>query len=97
MKYKEYLKTEHWQTVRRKKHLSNKLFNIDECAICGTTKNLQIHHLTYKNIWHENNKTLRIICGRCHEILSSLPKLVGNGQVRKKWLKLRKEVLKIIG
>ena len=97
MSYQNYLKSNHWQNVRRKKHESNKFFSLDKCAVCDSEKRLEVHHLTYKNLWNENNKTLRIICHRCHEILSSLPKLNGNGGVRKKWLKLRKQVLELTG
>jgi len=96
MNYKDYLKSNHWKQIRKNKFISNQKVNLKKCAICGSEKNLQIHHLTYKNLWNENNKTLRILCNKCHKILSFLPKLKGNGQIRKKWLKLRKQVLELL-
>ena len=96
MVYKDYLKTEHWKNTRRLKVGANKFMDKYFCAICGSKVNLQVHHLTYKNIGNEVNKTLRIVCGRCHEILSSLPKPIGSGRIIKKWLKQRKQVLETI-
>ena len=95
MFYKDYLKTKHWRVIRKRKLAANDFFGLKKCAICDTDKNLQVHHLTYKNLWNENNKTLRILCNDCHRILSFLPKLKGNGRIIKKWLKLRKQVLEI--
>ena len=96
MEYKNYLESEHWTEVRKNKHIANRVYQKDFCAICKGKEKLEIHHLTYKNLGNESNKTLRILCHRCHSILSNLPKLKGNGRVVKKWLKLRKQVIDIL-
>jgi len=96
MDYKNYLNSEHWKNVRQNKHLCNNFLGKDCCSICGSREKLEIHHLTYKNLGNENNKTLRIVCHRCHSILSNLPKLIGTGRIVKKWLRLRKQILEII-
>ena len=95
MSYTDYLKSPHWQSVRSRKFFFNRLGKSVKCSICDSISGLQIHHLTYINIGNENSKTLRIICENCHQILHTLPKLKGKGQIIKKWLRLRKQVLKL--
>jgi len=70
--YPEYLKSDHWKKLRRKKYakVKNK-----RCCICGTDRNLQVHHLDYKKNWLKvRTKDLRLLCDYCHETLHSLIK-----------------------
>ena len=60
--YNNYLKSEHWQDTR-KKALRNGHYR---CAICGSKNHLQVHHLTYKNIYHEKDGDLKVLCKSCH-------------------------------
>jgi 5-methylcytosine-specific restriction endonuclease McrA len=62
-KYKDYLNSNEWAQIRID------LFNIrgKKCEDCGNTKRLQIHHLTYKNIFNEEPEDLKILCKNCHQ------------------------------
>ena len=61
MPYKEYLLTSHW------KHFSNEAFKFfGACVVCGTTKNLKIHHKTYQNRGRETFLDVVCLCGECH-------------------------------
>lgn len=33
---------------------------------CGRTSELEVHHLSYKNLGHEPIEELRTLCPRCH-------------------------------
>lgn len=62
-KYKEYLNSEEWKEKRKEFiELANK-----ECEECGSTKNLQVHHLNYDNIYHESEEDVEVLCDDCHE------------------------------
>ena len=64
----EYFSTETW---RRKRAEAFRIHGY-KCAICGTTKNLQVHHLLYyrngESIFgHEDPaKDLRVLCEKHH-------------------------------
>ena len=95
MLYKDYLNSEHWKSIKNKKHAANYRGKAHHCAVCEDTSRLEVHHLTYKNIGKESLKTLRLLCTECHKILHSLPKPKGYGRIVKKWLAQRKKVIKI--
>ena len=65
--YYEYLKTEAWQEQRAK------IFRRDgfQCVCCGSAKNLEVHHITYKNLGAEEKSDLVTLCGDCHEKVHS--------------------------
>lgn len=56
-----YLNRAHWKTTRIKKLLS-----VNQCEICGSQDNLQVHHKTYENIFCEPLEDLEVLCCRCH-------------------------------
>ena len=62
-KYKEYLQSDKWQEVRRER------FQIDgyQCQICGTAKNLDVHHVSYEHLGQpEEINDLVTLCRKCH-------------------------------
>lgn len=61
--YDEYLKTEHWKITKRLtlEHYKN------VCAVCGTDKKLNVHHITYENKGKEKLEDLQILCERHHK------------------------------
>ncbi len=62
--YKEYyLTSEHWTNLRREKLEATNY----TCEQCGTSKNLQIHHLHYRSLWYESLEELKTLCKNCHE------------------------------
>lgn len=60
--YAEYLRTQHWRTLRQKR--------IDAdggvCALCGSPMGLQVHHLTYEALGKEDICDLITLCFECH-------------------------------
>lgn len=61
-KYQKYLKSKEWSDIR------NDLFHVRgrACERCGSAKNLQIHHITYRNVFKEEPEDLEILCASCH-------------------------------
>lgn len=60
--YAEYLKTEHWQTMRR---LALELSD-GCCALCDATEELDVHHRTYARLGSERLRDLVVLCRGCH-------------------------------
>jgi len=60
--YREYLRSPHWQKVRRKFLGTHK-----RCYLCGTTKRLSVHHKTYKRRGWERMTDLLCLCWPCHK------------------------------
>ena len=70
--YREYLASPHWKETRKKKLQSQ-----TECNHCGIDReyanlrdgqDLNVHHLTYANLWHERPEDLEVLCLRCHQL-----------------------------
>lgn len=40
-----------------------------KCELCGSAKNLQVHHITYENLGYEPLDDLLVVCRKCHEEL----------------------------
>lgn len=61
--YNKYLKTKKWNKISNKIKKRDKL-----CKKCFSSKNLNVHHLTYKHIFNEENhlKDLILLCNECH-------------------------------
>lgn len=64
MPYRDYLQTQHWQTLR-----SRMLKRAEyRCQVCNTNKqSLHVHHRTYKNRGQEEYSDLVVLCADCHE------------------------------
>jgi 5-methylcytosine-specific restriction endonuclease McrA len=62
--YAKYLKTEHWKEIRLKVLERDN----NQCLMCGTTKNINVHHKTYNNLGNEKLTDLVTICKRCHKL-----------------------------
>ena len=61
--YYEYIKTEEWQKIRQKVFRRDRF----QCVMCGCSKNLEAHHITYKRLGAENISDLVTLCEDCHE------------------------------
>lgn len=61
MKYNTYIQSKHWLQTR-----IDILTNRPKCERCGSKHKLQVHHLTYKNIYNENPEDLEVLCAKCH-------------------------------
>ncbi len=60
--YKTYIESKEWQDIRKR------IFRRDnyKCQICGSCKNLQVHHITYENMGQEKDADLVTLCEKCH-------------------------------
>lgn len=61
--YRLYLQTDHWQTLRKAR------FEIAHrrCEACGQRRDLQVHHIVYRNLIDCDPKTdLILLCQACH-------------------------------
>lgn len=63
--YQEYLKSKHWQDIR---HKVFKEYGY-RCDLCGSPKNLRVHHITYENLGEEQISDLVPLCEDCHKNL----------------------------
>jgi len=61
--YDEYLRSEHWQEVRKATLAAAN----NRCQWCGSRVALHIHHKTYDNIGHEHDDDLLVVCRECHD------------------------------
>lgn len=64
--YEKYLQSEHWKETREKR------LEIDghRCYLCGHKKKLNVHHLRYNNLGHEDvENDLITLCHRCHGMI----------------------------
>lgn len=70
-KYEIYLGSEQFADLRQK------VFRRDhnKCRACGSTENLQVHHLSYRNIYHEELDDLVCLCRNCHAAFHAVNEL----------------------
>lgn len=73
--YALYLETPEFNALRQK------IFDRDghKCIVCGSTENIQVHHLTYRNVDYsapgsENDRDLITLCRNCHAIYHNVNK-----------------------
>jgi hypothetical protein len=71
--YRQYLRSDHWQTLRAAKMSQPEK---RRCGVCGSRENVQVHHLRYRNIFDVQTDDLRRLCDRCHSLFH---RLVGEG------------------
>ena len=60
--YEEYLKTNHWKSIKNRLFYGNKLI----CSHCKTRYGISIHHITYDNIGNESDNDIVPLCFNCH-------------------------------
>lgn len=66
--YKNYLKSEHWQWIKKKKRDKR-------CFVCGIKKNLNLHHRSYVRLGNEDlKKDLVWVCQKHHYLLHEIVK-----------------------
>jgi len=66
----KYLQSNEWRKLksRRLKLANNKC----EAKNCSNTKNLDLHHIDYDSLGHEDINDVRIVCRKCHNELHEL-------------------------
>lgn len=70
--YPDYLASSIWK--ERRNHLIEKK---GKCEICGKTKRLEVHHLSYENVGDEKERDLQVLCRSCHQKQHSKLSLFG--------------------
>lgn len=73
--YAIYLTSEHWEDVKRRFYASK--LHKNKCVVCGSTKNLNIHHKKYDRLGKEWLTDLCLLCKDCH---SEVHIMVNNGK-----------------
>jgi hypothetical protein len=63
MDYGDYLKTQHWYSVRNKVFKRAKY----QCELCGSKDTLNAHHKTYANLGKEKLSDIIVLCKKCHQ------------------------------
>lgn len=65
VKYETYIKSKEWFAWRA--------FIFEwrgrKCQLCTGTKNLELHHMSYKNLGKENIRDVLIVCSVCHRYI----------------------------
>lgn len=63
--YRAWINSDDWKKIRKKKLIEEAL----QCEICGSAKNLAVHHITYEHLLEEDNHMddLIVLCKNCHE------------------------------
>lgn len=81
-RYRAYLETEHWRTLRAD------LFEIRgcHCAICSANEQLDAHHLAYRNLTDCTPDDLMPLCRPCHELVHSWH---SSGLLNRRWLQAK--------
>lgn len=87
--YEHYLQSPEWKAK------ANERRRIDRgiCQMCHDpfTPTTEIHHLTYRNLYHENVYTdLVTLCPECHEAVHRMMNRQVNEFGDKGWSRLRK-------
>lgn len=64
MSYSDFLKTPYWKAISERIRYRAK----NKCQMCGSDKNLNVHHRSYENHGDEihHMEDLICICGNCH-------------------------------
>lgn len=67
-RYEAYLQTEQFDEIRQA------VFRRDgyKCFVCDSTTDIQPHHLTYRNVYHEPTRDLITLCRKCHSIFHAV-------------------------
>ena len=60
---KAYMRSSAWKLRK----LATLMVQNDQCKLCGSTHDLQLHHLTYERLGNEYQSDLVVLCGQCHQ------------------------------
>lgn len=66
MPYKDYLKTDHWQEIRRDA-LARALWRCQMCGKHSDDGSLHVHHRSYRSRGFESPEDVVVVCAGCHK------------------------------
>ena len=61
-KYLKYLDSVEWAKIK----VDMLMLTGGRCEVCGSKRNLQLHHLSYDNLYCEEPDDLILLCSKCH-------------------------------
>lgn len=61
--YKDFLASDYWEVVKANYYRKNPKI----CNDCRSTKNIQLHHKNYWQIFSLNTGSLISLCAKCHK------------------------------
>lgn len=64
MNYQQYLQSDHW----KKTAAAARVRANNRCQVCGSEKNIDVHHNSYQRLGQEEPFDLVCLCHLCHEI-----------------------------
>lgn len=65
--YAAYLQSPEWSARRHQA-----LDDADHCCqVCNSSRDLEVHHRTYKHLGHEPRADLTVLCNECHTLFHS--------------------------
>ena len=76
--YYAYIRSEKWKKVRER-YWKSKQPKV--CFICGTAKELDLHHRTYKRLGCEHLRDLVALCRTCHNEVHDILKKTNDRRV----------------
>ena len=62
--YSEYMKSREWLVARARRIFIDR----GMCRVCGSRHNLEVHHLSYRNLGREKMKDLITLCKMHHRM-----------------------------
>lgn len=71
--YRAYIESDEWKS-RREEHYQTHRY---KCSVCGVSKKLQLHHVTYRNQGREKEGDLTWLCGKHHKEVHDVAKSRG--------------------
>lgn len=71
MPYRLYLRTEHWQRIR-KDVLQRAQYR---CQVCNASGLVDVHHRSYEHKGQERYSDVIVLCRKCHELFHTTGKL----------------------
>jgi len=86
--YRKYLQSSEW--IELKIDLFEKRGK--KCEKCDSKYNIQVHHLTYRNVFNEEPEDLIILCAKCHQKEHDPPKKIKRKVKKFKILSLAKKL-----
>lgn len=66
-----YYETDHWRETRDERMQRDDML----CVLCGEFSQLQVHHVTYRNLFHEPLCDLMTVCETCHSRIHEAARL----------------------
>lgn len=72
-RYREHLQSPHWAGIRTRRLA----LDDEQCAGCGATESLQVHHLTYERMGAELLSDLVTLCASCHDQVTVISRMMG--------------------